>query len=241
MFSEMKTSERAEARRLRADEGRSVREIAAMVGVSRSSVSLWTRDIELTQEQHEALRQRNPIYNGQRLGAITRSKQARARRLKWQEDGRALARHGNALHAAGCMLFWAEGAKKRTGIDFSNSDPDMVRFFLDFLRRFYGVDDSGVRITCNLFADHLERQREVEDFWLATLGLPRSCLRKSIVNVYSRSSQRKRFNKLPYGTVKLAVHSTEITQSIFGAIQEYARFTQPTWVDCLHGAPPVRS
>jgi hypothetical protein len=46
-----------------------------------------------------------------------------------------------------------------------------------------------MKIHCNLFADHLERQREIEDFWLAVLGLPRSSLRKSIVNAYSKYSQ----------------------------------------------------
>jgi len=49
--------------------------------------------------------------------------------------------------------------------------------------------------------DHVERQREVEQFWLEKLELPRTCLRKSTVNVYSRYSKRRRLNKLPYGTV----------------------------------------
>ena len=117
----------------------------------------------------------------------------------------------------------------------------MVRFFIDFLRHFYLDDYSRVRITCNLFADHVDRQREIEEFWLRTLDLPRSCLRKSIVNVYSKSSQRKRTNSLPYGTCQLVVHSTEIAQSIFGAIQEYGGFTNEAWVDCLDGFSPTRS
>jgi transposase len=52
----MKKPEREIVRALRRDEGRSMREIAEMVGVSKSSVSLWVRDIDLTPEQHEALR-----------------------------------------------------------------------------------------------------------------------------------------------------------------------------------------
>jgi len=44
----MKTRERSEARRLRAEEGRSVKEIAGILSVSRSSVSLWVRDVPLT-------------------------------------------------------------------------------------------------------------------------------------------------------------------------------------------------
>jgi DNA-binding transcriptional regulator YiaG len=48
MFSEVKTVERKEARRMRRAEGRSIKEIARLLGVSTSSVSLWVRDIELT-------------------------------------------------------------------------------------------------------------------------------------------------------------------------------------------------
>jgi hypothetical protein len=88
-----------------------------------------------------------------------------------------------------------------------------------------------MKIHCNLFADHLERQREIEDFWLAVLGLPRSSLRKSIVNAYSKYSQKKRINKLPYGTCKLVVHSTQIVQTIYGSIQEYGGFERPEWLD----------
>jgi hypothetical protein len=87
-----------------------------------------------------------------------------------------------------------------------------------------------MRITCNLFADHLEHQHEIEEFWLAATGLPRSQLSKSIVNVYSKHSQKKRRNKLPYGTCRLVVCDTAVVQSIYGAIQEYAGFERPAWL-----------
>ena len=103
--------------------------------------------------------------------------------------------------------------------------------FLRFLRQCYGAPVERVAISCNLFADHIQRQREIEDFWLRTLGLPRSCLRKSIVNVYSKYSQKKRKNKLPHGTCKVVYSDTQTVQSIYGAIQEYAGFERPEWLD----------
>src|SRR5215207_10323274 len=102
------------------------------------------------------------------------------------------------------MLYWAEGDKRRNSVRLSNSDPDLLRLFVTFLRRCYEAEIGRIAVTCYLFADHLERQLEIEDFWLRTLGLPKSCLRKSIVNVYSKHSQKKRRNKLPYGTCKVA-------------------------------------
>jgi hypothetical protein len=43
--------------------------------------------------------------------------------------------------------------------------------------------------------------------------------------------QKKRLNRLPYGTCKLIVSSTEIAQEIYGAIQELAGFNRPEWLD----------
>jgi hypothetical protein len=128
------------------------------------------------------------------------------------------------------MLYWAEGDKGRRRVALSNSDPEVLRFFVSFLRTFFVVSDEKIRVWCNLFADHVERQREVEQFWLDLLELPRSCLTKSTVNVYSKYSQRKRKNRLPYGTCRVCVHDTAILQSIFGAIQDYAGFERPEWL-----------
>jgi len=73
-------------------------------------------------------------------------------------------------------------------------------------------------------------QAQIEQFWLDTLELPRESLCRSIVNVYSKYSEKKRTNRLPYGTCKLCVNSTAVVQSIFGAIQEYGGFDRPEWL-----------
>jgi transcriptional regulator with XRE-family HTH domain len=227
----MKTRERALARKLRREEGASIKEIARRVGVSFSSVSLWVRDIDLTDRQEAVLRLHNRIYEGQKRGRAIASANRRAERIAAQEEGRRVARRMDPLHVAGCMLYWAEGAKNRNQLRFSNSDPEMARFFVKFVRTYFGVAPHEIRLTCNLFADHVERQREIEDFWLTVLDLPATSLCKSTVNVYSRHSQRKRLNMLPYGTCRVVVSRTRVTQHIFGAIQEYAGFRRDAWLE----------
>jgi len=202
-----------------------VKQIASLLGVSQSSVSLWVRDIRLTDQQRMRLIERARSSRNR-----SRSAHFRSRRLADQNEGRILARQGDAMHVAGCMLYWAEGSKSRNTVQFVNSDPAVVRCFVEFLRTHFAVSDDAFRLDCNLFADHVERQREIEQFWLNTLDLPTSCLRKSTVNVYSKYSQKKRQNKLPYGTVRLCVHSTRVVQSIYGSIQEYGGFERPEWL-----------
>ena len=129
------------------------------------------------------------------------------------------------------MLYWAEGDKSRNSVRISNADPDLVACFATFLRRHFSVPPERMTVYCNLFADHLSRQHEIEQYWLDRLSLPVSSLRKSTVNTYSKYSLKKRANKLPYGTCKLVVHSTQIVQTIYGSIQEYGGFDRPEWLD----------
>ncbi len=128
------------------------------------------------------------------------------------------------------MLYWAEGSKGPHCVEFTNSDPEVARLFVTFLNAYFDVGNRKVRVWCNLFADHMVRQREIEGFWLQVLDLPSDCLRKSTVNRYSRCSKRKRTNALPYGTCRIIVHDTAILQHIYGAIQEYAGFERPEWL-----------
>jgi DNA-binding transcriptional regulator YdaS (Cro superfamily) len=210
-------------------EGCSVKEIAATLGIARSSASVWVRSVPLGPEQRAAL-----IYRS-RLGPIVAAelKAARARDVRrgYQDEGRRLARERDSSYAAGCMLFWAEGSKARNSVQLVNADPEVIVFFADFLRTQFDVGNEQMRVSCNLFADHVERQREIEDYWLTRLGLQRSCLNKSMVNVYSKYSQKKRTNKLPFGTCSLRVHSTRIVQTIYGSIQEYGGFERAEWLD----------
>jgi hypothetical protein len=155
----------------------------------------------------------------------------RAEREAYQEDGRRRARRKESGFVAGCMLYWAEGAKERNQLQFSNSDPAMARFFVDFLKQHFDLVPDDIRITCHLYADHLEKQTEIERFWLKTLGLTPKSLRKSVVNVYSKYSKRKRVGNLPFGTCRVVVTKTWVIQTIFGAIQELGGFTREAWLE----------
>jgi transcriptional regulator with XRE-family HTH domain len=229
MFSIVKTAEREMARRIRREEGASINEIARRTGAAKSSISRWVRDIELTAEQRESLRL--AAYIGNIKGRTMHAQLRREARVMAQEDGRMRAQQGDGLFMAGCMLYWAEGSKDRNRVEFTNSDPQMVGFFVRFLKTYWDLRDEDIRITCNLFADHLGKQRDIEQFWLDIAELPGESLRKSTVNRYSKYSKKKRQNRLPYGTCRVSVTRTRVVQAIYGGIQELGGFTREAWLE----------
>jgi transcriptional regulator with XRE-family HTH domain len=220
-----------QARELRRTEGIPMKRIAATLGVSLSSVSRWTRDIELTPAQQEVLRLANPRFNQQLRGQGGRRRAARAVRAAAQAEGRARAHEGHGLFERGCMLYWAEGSKSRNVAALTNSDPDLLKVFVDFLRGCFDVPDEKLALSVNCHLGHGLALQEIESWWLARLELPESCLRAATVNQPSSASAGRRGHVLPYGTARVSVCSVVIVQSIYGAIQEYAGIERPEWLD----------
>jgi hypothetical protein len=130
------------------------------------------------------------------------------------------------------MLYWAEGAKSRNQVHFANSDPNMVRFFWEFMRDQLGVRADDITVRLNVYTTNGLTLREIEGYWLGTLDLPRTCLRGHTLNHAPTSSSGRKRNRLPYGVCSLRVlRSTHLVQHIYGAIQEYAGFDEPGWLD----------
>ena len=221
------------ARELRRS-GMPYKRIASRIGVSASSVHAWTKDIELTKEQKSFnLRGPRGPQNPEVVGRRAESWAARCRaaRLASQEDGRRAVREGDRLHQAGCMLYWAEGAKRRNTLQFTNSDPNMLAFFRRFLVEAMAIERDEIVMSINVYTNNGMTIEEIERYWLDLLELPASSVRKHMVNHMPTSSSGQARNKLPYGVVTLNVHSTWMLHHIYGAIQEYAGFDEPAWLD----------
>jgi len=227
----MKAEEKAQARRLR-ENGESVRDIAKEVGVSRGTVSLWVRDIQLTDRQRSDL-------SARRGGAERAGEKAKVRGLKrreeLQEEGRVIAKKfmRDPEFVVGCALYWAEGAKGRGELGMSSSDPVMLRVFVDFCRKYFSISDETFSVFCRYYTDlTTEGRPEIE--WLRLLGLPEKCLRKSCVDYYPKDTtvvkRRYSHGKLEFGTCRVKIHDVEAKQRLYGAIQEACGISKPEWL-----------
>jgi len=229
-FCMTKQEEREEARRLRR-QGMSIIVIAKLLKVAKSSVSDWCRDISLTEDQEEALRYSNERYEAQAKGAKANVEIHREKRRLYQEEGRQKAREGDALHLAGCMLYWAEGAKDRSRVVLVNSDADMLKTFMQFLRESLNVPENKLKFAITCYLNNGLSQLEIEQYWQNLLQLPQEQMFKTAINNTPKSSQQKG-RKLLYGMCAINVNSVRYAQHIFGAIQEYIGIDKPEWLDC---------
>jgi hypothetical protein len=223
----MKSTLRLEARRLR-QQGMSIKEIRTTLKVAKSSASLWVRDVELIEAQKEVLQERRRTSAGQSKGAQVNREKGIARRTAYQEAGRAKAREMRPLHLAGCMLYWAEGGKsRRDAVIFVNSDPNMVRFFIRFLREELEVNDSLISLQIHCHTNVPDEVTSIENYWLDVLALPPSALMKTM---YKKGNNEITHRKLLHGVCGIWITRSAVIQHILGAIQEYGGFDEPSWV-----------
>jgi hypothetical protein len=165
-----KLLERRQARRLRRT-GLPLAEIAARVGVSKSSVSLWVRDVSFDGPVVSSARGRRRDPN-----ALQRRKQGEIERLL--EEGRV--RIGRLSEreflVAGVALYAGEGSKGDGVVKFANSDPRMVVFFCSWLRHFFEVDESRLRV--HLYLHQGLDLASAVAFWSEVTGIPASQFNK---------------------------------------------------------------
>ena len=221
-----KELERQEAIRLR-KEGKSLNEIASAINVSKASVSCWVKDVPLSAEQRAWLFEKQ-----QRLcqGNELKSKKCLESRILAMESGVKKAKEKNPLHMAGCFLYWGEGAKCGNRIKFCNTDADMMKLFVKFLKESLMVKIDFITISINVYLNNGLTLKNITDYWLNKLDLPITTLRKSVVNNIPKSSSKKSKIRHPYGVCTITVNNTSLIQHIYGAIQEYGGFKRPEWL-----------
>ena len=161
-----KLAEREKARELRS-QGMSLLEIAQQLNVSKSSVSLWVRDLDVKIEQRRA----GWWTNGNPHPATIR-KHAQIEELNERGIERLGQLSEQAFLAAGAALYAGEGAKTDGGVGFANSDAAMVAFFCRWLRRFFDVDESRLRVRLYLH-EGLDLEGATRH-WSRVTGIPAS-------------------------------------------------------------------
>jgi hypothetical protein len=200
-------------------EGRSYREIREVVGVSKSTLSLWLRDVPLTEDQQRALDQRAPAAT--RASAATARANAARRRSAIQARGKGqIAQLSESeLFVAGVVAYWAEGSKNKPwrfgqGTVFINSDPGMIRLFLSWLE-LVGIERERLqfRLTIHESADIPAALL----YWSAVVDAPPASFSRTQIKTHKPKTIRRNVGEDYHGCLVVYVRrSADLTLQIAG-------------------------
>ncbi len=163
-----KTDEHERARTLRAQSW-TLQEIADELGVAKSSVSLWVRDVEFVPRPRQPGAHRRPhpwiAPKEAEIAALREEGRERIGRLSERD-----------LLIAGTALYAGEGSKTPGEVRFANSDPRMIGLFCVWLRHFFEIEEHRLRMRLYLHAG-LDLDA-ANAFWSDLTGIPLTQFRK---------------------------------------------------------------
>jgi transposase len=197
----------ARARVLR-EQGLDYEEIAAALGVSKSSVSLWVRDMPVPARlSYEECRKRSA--EGSRLYWETErpAREAQREAVRAAAAGQIGVLSKREILIAGAIAYWCEGAKskphrRQERVIFINSDPGLIRFFLRFL------DEAGVASAQLRFRVHIHETADVagaERFWREVTGAKPARFHRTTLKRHNPRTVRKNVGADYHGCLIVSV------------------------------------
>ena len=219
-----KIIEKIKAQELR-QKGWSINEIAQKLNISKSTTSVWCRDISLTPIQIQRLveKQTSKSYKG-RLKGLEKIRQKRLQEVKFlRKEGIKEIKKLNKKEflIAGIAIYWSEGytAPVNYEVGFTNSDPKMVLFMLEWFKNCCKVSNNRFSFRVGINEIHKDRVKKVEKYWSQLTGIPLSQFNKVSLKKTKIKKIYKNYNEY-YGTLRIKVRQgTRLRRKIDGWIE----------------------
>jgi len=210
---------RAKARDLRT-QGMDYEELAAALGVAKSSISLWVRHLPRPDRLSYAECRKRSAEGARRYWAAERpvreARHAAVRESAAAEIGELTDRE---LLIAGAIAYWCEGAKSKPHrrsdrVIFTNSDPALIRFFLRFL------DAAGAQRPDLSFRIQIHENADVqaaERFWLEVTEATVDQFATPTLKRHNPKTVRKNVGETYHGCLRIDVrNSADLYRKIEG-------------------------
>ena len=207
VLSPRKRLEYEKARFLRTRFGLSYNEIKERLIISKSTLSLWLKDIKLNLKQKKRLQDKTDLMFSQKLGA----KANKEKRAKEVEQIKNLAKKEivnldhETFKMAGAILYWAEGGKSN-GTSFSNSDSRMIEFIVGWLKKTFDISPS--RLKAHLHIHYGNDEKKIKKYWSKLTGIPLQNFYKTFIKPKGTGH---RTNILPHGIIKIRVSGPKVS------------------------------
>lgn len=199
--------------------GLSYNQISSRLKIPKSTLCTWLKDDlgsvkakELNIEKTRSVWSRN----------ISKFNSLRAKRYKAEVFDEIIANSKTLpelktdnLFWIGIGLFMAEGSKReKWSVKFANSDPVIIKLIMRFFREVCKVPENKFRLLVFVH-DNCDEEESLK-YWSRIAKVPEEQFWRSQI-VRSRSSLGVRpIDRLPYGTLRIAIPDTKLNRKIYG-------------------------
>jgi len=135
---------------------------------------------------------------------------------------KGLSAKDKKLKMAGVFLYWAEGAKlngkNNCTVDFANSNPEMIKIFVKFLRDICRVNEKKLRVYLYCYSN--QDIESIKDFWYKLTNIPKSQFSKPYVR---NDFLPEKSGKMKYGLAHIRYADKKLLVKIDSWIKEYCK------------------
>jgi len=172
--------DKVKAVRLR-KEGKTYREILSEIKVSKSTLSLWLRDVSITSVQKESIASSSAIARIEK----TRAAKLLTKNVRLSEVYKKvscdISSSKDVSFVAGFYLYWGEGTKTAPyTVSLTSSDPAIIRCFVFWLCGL-GICREELRVKLHVYDD--QNESLIKSFWSEVVGVS--------VNNFNKSYRKK--------------------------------------------------
>jgi len=203
-------------------QGKSYNEISKILGTPKSTLSLWLKNVSMSPKVRKKFWDAVKERQSKSITEFNK-KQGEYARKKAQKIQQDAAEMVNALSKkdlllVGSALYWAEGFKKtRWILAFTNSDPLMIKLIMKFFREVCEVTEEKIRGNVQIHPNVTPKQ--AISYWSKITKIPQCQFLKCYTRLSPSSKQKRPYNTLPYGTLRISIYDSKITNTVKGWIQ----------------------
>lgn len=210
----MKTMYKTEARVLRR-RGYSFQQLSERLNISKSTASLWTSDVKMSQfgidrinkYRKESNERGNTILHERKLMRVDIASNEAQRYIE------KVPKDESIKLIILSLIYECEGSKGGRSICFTNSDPNLVQLFLSTFRSSFCIDEKRLKVRVHIHDYH--NDEEIKNFWSLVTDIPLtrfySSFKKPSSHMYKKDGYK--------GCVHISYHDVHLTR----IIREFAK------------------
>jgi len=189
------------ARRLK-KKGLSAKNIEKLLGIGDTTILRWCRDIPSDNPTHLFYQQRQEKIKNKESRTISNFKLT-----------------SNIAKIFASLLYWCEGHRYPSSnfVGFANSDPLIVRTFLELFRKGFQPKEDKLRVHLQLHTTH--DKKKMTTFWSKLLKIPKTQFYKPTIT--PPTGRMKRYNYK--GTCTIRYYDVSFVFKMMGIYEELAR------------------
>lgn len=212
-----RTKDRLSAVALRR-KGYSYSQIKAELGISKSTLSNWLRDMPLSSSRLRALRDTNQLrIEKSRLTKL--ATKTKRRQTVYEKVASDIESSQDKNFVAGFYLYWGEGTKSAEyTVAITNTDPAIVVCYIEWLK-LLSIDITKLSCKLHLYSD--QDETALKNFWTKKTGIPKSKYYKSYVK-NARQADITYKGMFGFGTCTVFYLNRDIYEYVLAGV-EYLR------------------